>query len=45
MRAHVIKLLAEMIKGMVEAFVDTKMEGAEMFVALYRVATDVGRPA
>jgi hypothetical protein len=34
-----------MIKEMVEAFVDAKMEGAEMSVALYRVATDVGRPA
>ena len=26
-----------------EALVDAKMEGAEMSVALYRVATDVGR--
>jgi hypothetical protein len=34
-----------MIEEMVEAFVDAKMEGAEMSVALYRVATDVGRPA
>jgi hypothetical protein len=34
-----------MIKEVVEAFVDAKMEGAEMSVALYRVATDVGRPA
>ena len=34
-----------MIKEMVEAFVDAKMEGAEMSVALCRVATDVGRPA
>jgi hypothetical protein len=33
-----------MIREMVEAFVDAKMEGAEMSVALYRVATDVGRP-
>jgi hypothetical protein len=39
------KLLVEMIEEMVEAFVDAKMEGAEMSVALYRVATDVGRPA
>jgi hypothetical protein len=39
------KLLGEMTKEMVEAFVDAKMEGAEMSVALYRVATDVGRPA
>jgi hypothetical protein len=30
---------------MVEAFVDAKMKGAGMSVALYRVATDVGRPA
>ena len=28
-----------------EAFADAKMEGAEMSGALYRVATDVGRPA
>jgi hypothetical protein len=34
-----------MIKEMVEAFVDAKMEGAEMSVALYRVATDAGRHA
>jgi len=34
-----------MIKEMVEAFVDAKMKGAGMSVALYRVATDVGRPA
>jgi hypothetical protein len=34
-----------MIEEMEEAFVDAKMEGAEMSVALYRVATDVGRPA
>jgi hypothetical protein len=34
-----------MIKEMVEAFVDAKMEGAETSVALCRVATDVGRPA
>src|SRR5258708_20489310 len=30
---------------MVEAFVDARMVGAEMSVALYRVATDVGRHA
>jgi hypothetical protein len=34
-----------MIKEMVEAFADAKMDGAEMSVALYRVATDVGRHA
>jgi hypothetical protein len=34
-----------MIREMVEAFFDAKMEGAEMSVALYRVATDVGRHA
>jgi hypothetical protein len=34
-----------MIKEMVEAFVDAKMEGAEISAALYRVATDAGRHA
>ena len=37
------KPLAEMIKEMVEAFVDTKMERADISVALYRVSADVGR--
>jgi len=39
------KPLAEMIKEMVEAFVDAKMERAEISVALYRVSADVGGPA
>ena len=39
------KPLAEMIKEMVEAFVDAKMVRAEISVALYRVAADVGGPA
>jgi AcrR family transcriptional regulator len=36
------KPLAEMIKEMVEAFVDAKMERADISVALYRVSADVG---
>jgi AcrR family transcriptional regulator len=39
------KPLAEMIQVMVEAFVDAKMERADISVALYRVAADVGGPA
>jgi AcrR family transcriptional regulator len=39
------KPLAEMIKEMVEAFVDAKMERADISAALYRVAADVGGPA
>jgi AcrR family transcriptional regulator len=39
------KPLAEMIREMVEAFVDAKMERADISVALYRVAADVGGPA
>jgi AcrR family transcriptional regulator len=39
------KPLAEMIKEMVEAFVDAKMERADVSVALYRVSADVGGPA
>ncbi len=39
------KPLAEMIKEMVEAFVDAKMERADISVALYRVAAEVGGPA
>jgi AcrR family transcriptional regulator len=39
------KPLAEMTKEMVEAFVDAKMERADISVALYRVAADVGGPA
>jgi AcrR family transcriptional regulator len=36
------KPLAEMIREMVETFVDAKMERADISVALYRVAADVG---
>jgi AcrR family transcriptional regulator len=36
------KPLAEMIKEMVGAFVDAKMERADISVALYRIAGDVG---
>jgi AcrR family transcriptional regulator len=39
------KPLAEMIRDMVEAFVDAKMERADISAALYRVAADVGGPA
>jgi AcrR family transcriptional regulator len=39
------KPLAEMIREMVEAFVDAKMERADISVALYRVAAEVGGPA
>jgi len=39
------KPLAQMIQEMVEAFVDAKMERADISVALYRIATDVGGPA
>jgi hypothetical protein len=39
------KPLAEMIQRMVEAYVDAKMERADISVALYRVAADVGGPA
>jgi AcrR family transcriptional regulator len=39
------KPLAQMIKEMVEAFVDAKMERADISVALYRVSGDVGGPA
>ena len=37
--------LGEMIKEMVEAFVNAKMERADISVALYRVSADVGGPA
>jgi AcrR family transcriptional regulator len=37
--------LAEMIRDMVEAFVDAKMARSDVSVALYRVAADVGGPA
>jgi AcrR family transcriptional regulator len=36
------KPLAERIRELVEAFVDAKMERADMSVALYRVSADVG---
>ena len=39
------KPLAGMIKEMVEAFVDAKMERADISVALYRVSADAGGPA
>jgi len=39
------KPLAEMIREMVEAFVDAKMKRADISVALYRIAADVGGPA
>jgi AcrR family transcriptional regulator len=38
------KPLSEMTKEMVEAFVDAKMERADISVALYRVAADAGGP-
>jgi 2-keto-3-deoxy-galactonokinase len=38
------KPLAEMIKEMVEAFVDAKLERADISVALYRISTEVGGP-
>jgi AcrR family transcriptional regulator len=38
------KPLAEMIREMVEAYVDAKMERADISVALYRVAADAGGP-
>ena len=36
--------LAEMIKRMVEAFIDAKMERPDVSVALYRVSPDIGGP-
>lgn len=36
--------LAEMIRAVVEAFVDAKMERADISVALYRVSSHVGGP-
>ncbi len=38
------KPLAEMIRHMVEGFVDAKMERADISVALYRVSADLGGP-
>lgn len=37
--------LAEMIKEMVETFVDAKLQRADISVALYRISTEVGGPA
>jgi Tetracyclin repressor-like, C-terminal domain len=34
-----------MIREMVEAFVDAKMERADISTALYRVSTEIGGPA
>ena len=39
------KPLAEMIKEIVEAFVDAKMKRADVSVALYQVAAEIGGPA
>ncbi|MGB6193406.1 MAG: TetR/AcrR family transcriptional regulator [Terracidiphilus sp.] len=39
------KPLTEMIRDMVEAFVNAKMERADISVALYRISADVGGPA
>jgi len=39
------KPMSEMIRGVVEAFVDVKMQRADISVALYKVAPDVGGPA
>jgi AcrR family transcriptional regulator len=39
------KPLAEMIKEVVGAFVDVKMNRADISVALYRVAAEIGGPA
>jgi AcrR family transcriptional regulator len=39
------KPMSEMIRQVVEAFVDVKMQRADISVALYKVAPDVGGPA
>ena len=39
------KHMSEMIKQVVEAYVDVKMQRADISVALYKVAPDVGGPA
>lgn len=39
------KPLAEMVKDVVEAFVDAKMERTDISAALYRIAAEVGGPA
>jgi AcrR family transcriptional regulator len=38
------KRLSDMVREVVEAFVDIKMERADISVALYRVSADVGGP-
>jgi hypothetical protein len=39
------KPMSEMIRKVVETFVDVKMQRADISVALYKVAPDVGGPA
>jgi AcrR family transcriptional regulator len=39
------KPLAEMVKGVVEAFINAKMERTDISTALYRIAAEVGGPA
>ena len=39
------KPMSEMIRRVVEAYVDAKMQHADISVALYKVAPDVGGPA
>ena len=39
------KSMSEMIRQVVEAFVDVKMQRADISIALYKVAPDVGGPA
>ena len=39
------KPLAEMVKEVVEAFVDAKMERTDISTALYRIAAEIGGPA
>jgi len=39
------KPMSEMIRLVVEAYVDVKMQRADISVALYKVAPDVGGPA
>ena len=39
------KPLSQMIRTVVEAFVDAKMERTDISVALYKIAADVGGPA
>jgi AcrR family transcriptional regulator len=39
------KPLSEMVREVVEGFVDAKMERTDISMALYQIATDVGGPA